>query len=195
MATRKRVAVYVRCSTDHQDTASQRHAIQEYLDSQGWNERADWYEEQGVSGRQQSRPELDRLRKDVQAGRVDVVVVFRLDRLARSLNHGVQLLAELVERARVVSLRESLDLSGSVGRLVAAVLFGLAEIECDAIRDRIKAGMARARAAGRLKGRKPGTTKHDPSRAKELQAKGATVPEICRLLGVGRTTVYRYLSQ
>jgi DNA invertase Pin-like site-specific DNA recombinase len=81
-----------------------------------------------------------------------------------------------------------------MGRMIAALMLGLAEIEWEYRRDRQAAGIAVAKRDGVYRGRQPGTTKGQPNRARELQAKGLTAPEIAQALGVSPRTVFRYLQ-
>jgi DNA invertase Pin-like site-specific DNA recombinase len=105
------------------------------------------------------------------------------------------LLADWCERGiRVVVVTQQIDLSGAVGRMVASVLFGLAEIELEYRRERQTAGIAVAKDRGVYRGRKKGTTKAKPNRALELRDQGLTVPEIANALAVSDRTVFRYLS-
>ena len=104
-----------------------------------------------------SRPEFGRLRRDNFAGYVKTVVVFRVDRIARRLREGLDLLCDWCERGvRVVSVTQQVDVSGTMGRMVAALMLGLAEIEWEYRRDRQAAGIAVARDydGGEITGRK-----------------------------------------
>jgi DNA invertase Pin-like site-specific DNA recombinase len=122
-------------------------------------------------------------------------VVWKLDRISRRQRDGVNLLADWCERGvRVVVLTQQLDLSGAVGRLVASVLFGLAEIEQEYRRERQAAGIAVAKRKGRYHGRAEGTTKAQPVRARILHERGFTVAEIRQALQISPRTVYRYLA-
>jgi len=90
---------------------------------------------------------------------------------------------------------QQIDFSGTVGRILAAVLMGVAEMEQETRRERQAAGIAAAKKRGVYTGRKRGTTKANPERARELRDKGLTVPEIMTALGVkSRATVHRYLG-
>jgi DNA invertase Pin-like site-specific DNA recombinase len=93
-----------------------------------------------------------------------------------------------------VVVTQQIDLSGAVGRMVASVMFGLAEIELEYRRERQAAGIAVAKSRGIYKGRKPGTPKANPARAHELRRRGLIVTEIATALGVSERTVFRYLS-
>ena len=93
-----------------------------------------------------------------------------------------------------MSVTQQIDLTGAVGRLVAAVMFGLAEIEMEYRRERQAAGIAVARKRGVYKGRREGTTKGAPARARQLRDRGLTVPEIATAMGIGARTAFRYLA-
>jgi DNA invertase Pin-like site-specific DNA recombinase len=123
-------------------------------------------------------------------------VVWKLDRISRGQRDGVNLLADWCERGvRVVAVTQQIDLSGPVGRMVASVLFGLAEIETEYRRERQAAGIAEAKKQGVYRGRDRGTTKVPSRRARELRSRGLTVQEIATALGVSRRTAFRYLAE
>src|SRR5207253_11518348 len=116
---------------------------------------------------------------------ITTVVVGKRDRLARRQQDGINLLAEwCAQHVRVVAVTQQIDLSGPVGRMVASVLFGLAEIEWEYRRERQAAGIAVAKAQGVYHGRQRGTTKALPRRAQELCGRGLTVQEVAAALGV-----------
>jgi len=149
---KKRAAALLRVSTDMQDLDSQRLAVE------GWAEREGatitWYEEEAVSGAARSRPVLEQMVKDARAGKFRVLVVHALDRVARDVVRLVTTLDEL-DHAGVdlVSLREGLDFRGPMGRAMASLLGAIGEIERANIRDRVRAGMAAAKAKGKHVGR------------------------------------------
>lgn len=95
---------------------------------------------------------------------------------------------------RIVVVTQQLDLQGALGRLVASVLFGLAEIEQEYRRERQAAGIALAKRNGVYRGRQRGTTKANPTRARALRVHSLTVPEIAKALDVSTRTVFRYLA-
>jgi len=125
-----------------------------------------WYEDY-ETGTTMNRPEFRMLCEAVFAGAVKTVVVWRLDRLACSMKEGVNVVSSLCEAGvRVVSITQQIDLSGTVGQMVAGVLFGIAQIEHQHIRERQAAGIALAKEKGVYTGRKPGATKARPERAR-----------------------------
>jgi DNA invertase Pin-like site-specific DNA recombinase len=190
------IACYCRVSSRSQKTDSQKAELTRWLAYQGHDLTAvQWFEdiERGQTVR---RPALTRLQRAIKAGTVTTVVVWKLDRLARRQQDGITLLAEWCARnVRVVAVTQQIDLSGPVGRMVASVLFGLAEIEWEYRRERQAAGIAVAKARGVYRGRRKGTTKAQPQRAHTLRHAGLTVPEIARALGIGERTAFRYLAE
>jgi DNA invertase Pin-like site-specific DNA recombinase len=148
------------------------------------------------SGATLKRPAFDQLQKAIFEGTVKTVVVWKLDRLSRRQHEGINLLAEWCEQGvRVVSVTQQIDLNGAVGRMLASVMFGLAEIEQEYRRERQAAGIAAAKRKGMYRGRKKGTTKVQPTRAKHLRFRGLTAPEIATALGIHPRTVFRYLAE
>lgn len=129
------------------------------------------------------------------AGTIKTIVVWKLDRLSRSLVDGLNTLADWCNRGiRVVSITQQLDFSGIVGKMLAAIFFALGEMEQQTRRERQAAGIAVAKQEGVYKGRKVGTYKATPSRAVQLRKQGLTDSEIASALGVTRRTVQRYLN-
>lgn len=200
----KPVAAYVRISSAKgQKTDSQQDTISRWLQGNGIDPaRVRWYVDV-ESGRKMARPEFDRLQRDIFDGTVKTVVVFKIDRVARRLREGLDVLCGWADRGvRFVSVTQQIDLTGAVGRMVAAVMLGLAEIEWEFRRDRQRAGIeaARKRDKGKplvertYRGRHSATTKARPARAAALKAKGLTAREIARDLGVSVRTVWRYLG-
>jgi DNA invertase Pin-like site-specific DNA recombinase len=95
---------------------------------------------------------------------------------------------------RVVSVTQQIDLAGTVGHLIASLLFGIAEMEYQHIKERQAAGIVVAKEEGKYQGRKKGATKAKPERARALHAKGLKPPEIATALNVSERTVFRYLA-
>lgn len=149
--------------------------------------------------RNRSEPRRDgfnALEKAIFAGTVKTVVVWKLDRIAHSMRDGINTLSNWCESGvRVVSVTQQIDLSGTVGHLVAGVLFGIAEIELQNSKEWQAAGIAVAKSKGVYKGRKKGTTKAKPERARKLKAQGLKTDEIASALGVTERTVFRYLGK
>jgi len=147
-----------------------------------------------ASGAKTDRPELAKALDYLRPG--DVLVVWRLDRLGRSLPHLVQTLADLEARdIGFRSLTEGLETTTPSGRFVTSVFMALAAFERDLIRERTMAGLHAARARGRLGGRRPVLSESDLARARDLLAPGTrSVAEVASVLGCGRSTLYRALG-
>jgi DNA invertase Pin-like site-specific DNA recombinase len=192
----KKIAAYVRISTPRQKDDSQRAEIQKWLDGHGIDpERVEWYCDKD-SSETLERPGFNRLQADIFHGRVGTVIMWKLDRLSRRLRDGVNVLADWCERElKIVVVTQQLEFNGPVGRMLAAVMLGLAEIEMEYRRERQAAGIEVAKKKGVYKGRKKGTTKSKPQRVLHLRKKGLTVKEISQALGVSERTVFRYLGK
>jgi len=190
----KSIAAYLRVSTKQQRTDSQEDEIRVWLKANGYDLRqVEWYRDT-ESGKTLKRPEFDRLQGDIFDGRIKTVVCWKLDRLSRRLRDGVNLLADWCERGlKIVVVTQRIELNGAVGRMMAAVMLGLAEIELEYRAERQAAGIAAARRRGVYLGRRPGTTKGKPERARALRDRGLNDAEIAKSLGVSRRTVQRYL--
>ncbi len=189
------VACYLRVSTSRQKHDSQRAEIQRWLDGNGIDPKhVEWYCDK-ESGTTLQRREFDRLQRDIFDGRVKCVVLWKLDRLSRRLKDGVNILASWCERGlKVIVTTQQIELNGAVGRMIAALLLGLAEIEWEYRRERQMAGIAAAKSKGVYMGRRKGTTKGKPARAIELRDRGLTVAEVAQALGVSERTAFRYLG-
>ena len=145
-----------------------------------------------ISGTKTERPELSRLLEDLETD--DSVVVWRLDRLGRSLPHLIELVAEFGKRGvHFVSLSESIDTSSAGGELTFHMLGALAQFERSLISERTKAGLASAKARGSLLGRPRCLSRPQVAHAKELVAEGKAKREVARLFKVSPATLYRAL--
>lgn len=152
--------------------------------------------EEVASGAKTARPVLDQLLEELRPD--DVLVIWKLDRLGRSLKHLVTLTQQLIERGvGLVSLNDPIDTTTSHGRLIFNIFASLAEFERDLIRERTKAGLEAARARGRLGGRPKGLSKQAKAKAmaaETLYKEGElTVREICKQLSISKPTLYSYL--
>lgn len=189
----KPVACYVRVSTIGQNEEGQRAEIQRWLEGNGIKS-ARWFVDKGQSGDSLVRPAFEQLQSAIFAGEVGAVVVYKLDRLSRRLREGIATLCDWCDRGlRVVSITQQIDFNGTIGKMLAAVLLGIAEMEQETRRERQAVGIAVAKEKGKYRGRKKGTTKAKPARARELRRRGLTIAEIGQALGVSRNTVFVYL--
>ena len=189
------IACYARVSTARQKNDSQVAEITKWLKSNGYDEsQVEWYLDK-ESGKTLNRPEFNRLQSDIFDGRIKTVVCWKLDRLSRRLKDGVNLLADWCDRnIKVVVITQQIELSGALGRMIAAVMLGLAEIELEYRMTRQMAGIEVAKSKGAYEGRRSGTYKAKPARAKELRDRGLKINEIASALGTSNRTVLRYLK-
>lgn len=149
-----RCAVYTRVSLNRQDTAAQRAELTEYVQRRGWEPK--YYTDEGQSGAKESRPGLDAMLRDVRQRKVDVVVIWALDRLARSLKQLLNILEEFHQLGvNFVSYKQQLDTSSPVGRLTYQILGAFAEFEREILISRVKSGMLNAKRRGHRIGRPP----------------------------------------
>jgi DNA invertase Pin-like site-specific DNA recombinase len=190
------IACYCRVSSRRQKTDSQKAEITRWLTSHGVELAAVQWFEDIETGMTMRRSAFEQMQRAIFDGAVNTVVVWKLDRLSRRQHEGITLLADWCARdVRVVVVTQQIDLRGAVGRMVASVLFGLAEIEMEYRQERQAAGIAVAKRRGVYQGRQKGTTKARPRRATVLRRQGLTVPEIANALQVSQRTVFCYLAE
>jgi DNA invertase Pin-like site-specific DNA recombinase len=152
VSDRKRAAVYVRVSTTEQETGLQEAELNEYCERRGWTPIL--YRDHGQSGAKQDRPALTALLNDLRKRKVDIILIWSLDRLARSLRHLLAISEECrLMGVDLVSLRQNIDTTLPAGRLTFQILGAVAEFERELLRERVRAGMAQARRAGKRIGR------------------------------------------
>lgn len=183
-------AVYARVSTLHngQDPTMQTRELVEYCQRRGW-EVFDCYVDNGVSGKKDSRPELNRLMADAHARRFDVVVVWRFDRFSRSVSHLCRAL-EIFNALKInfVSMIEQIDTTTPAGTFVFHVLAAVAQSERQTIVERVRGGLRNARAKGKRLGRPRKTV--DVDRINSLRASGHSWRSIAGVMKLSVGTVY-----
>lgn len=181
MTQSKRVAIYARVSTDGQDEGMQLTALHETVSHRGWELKAE-YVDHGVSSKN-VRPQLEKLMQDAQKRKFDVVAVWKVDRFARSTREIVFALKQFQTLGiDFVSVTQSIDTSGPMGRLVFSVLAAIAEFERDLIRERVVAGMREARRKGKHCGRP--AIEFDVDHAAELRRQGMSWRKLAAVTGV-----------
>ena len=188
-----RAAIYARVSTRNgQHPEMQLAEVRAYCGRREW-ETVGEYVDAGISGAREQRPALDRLLADCRKRRVDAVVVYRYDRFARSLRQLVNALEEFrVLGVDFISLHEGVDTSTPNGRLIFGIFASIAEFERELIRDRVRSGIAAAKARGKRLGRPRATV--DASRIATLLAQGRSWRVIADEMKVGMGTVRRAIS-
>ena len=180
---------YARVSTKDQNLALQKEALQ--------REGCELIFEEKASGAKSNRPELRRMIDQLRKG--DLVIIWKLDRLGRSLRDLINLVTEIQDKgAGLKSLNDAIDTTTPQGKLTFHLFAALAEFERDIIRERTKAGLEAARARGRKGGRPKGLSKAAENNAIVARSlydqKKMSVTEICQQLGIARSTFYKYLG-
>ena len=192
----KRIALYLRVSTDGQTTKNQRRELQEVAKARGW-EIVKVYDDDGVSGAKgrEYRKAFDRMLKDAARGKFDMVAAWSVDRLGRSLQDLVTFLSELKSLEVDLYLhKQALDTSTPSGRAMFGMLSVFSEFEREMIVERVRAGIARARAEGKTLGR-PRVSAGVEDAIRELRAEGKGMTAIAKSLKVGCSTVTRVLAE
>src|SRR5215204_3387526 len=177
---------YARISTQDQTLAPQRDALEKVGCEKIFTDR--------VSSTKEERKGLTEALSHLREG--DTLVVWRLDRLGRSLRHLIDTITALGERGvGFKSLQENIDTTTSGGKLVFHIFGSMAEFEREIIRERTNAGLASARSRGRVGGRPKALSKQKVETAKKMYAdKSHSVAEICETLGISRATLWRYVN-
>lgn len=193
----RRAALYLRVSTDRQTTDNQEAALREVAARAGW-EVVEVYVDQGISGAKgrEGRPAFDRLCADAVRRKFDVVAAWSVDRLGRSLQDLIAFLSEL--RGAGVDLflhQQGIDTTTPAGKALFQMMGVFAEFERAMIRDRVNAGLARAKAQGKQLGRRKIAVKVERAIRADLEAGGAGIQKVARKHGVGTGTVQRIKAE
>lgn len=190
------VAVYMRVSTDDQTTAMQKSELLSQATSRGWSPIV--YEDQGVSGANFDRPALTRLLADIEAGKIRIIMTWKLDRIGRSTQHLAEIINKLLKaNVGLVVTSQGIDTSAgsinSASKLQLNVLAAVAEFERDMIRERTKAGMKAARSRGVHCGRPTVIGNEQKQAAQDLLKKNLRLGtrELARILSLDPGTAYR----
>lgn len=187
----KKVAIYCRVSTPGQTTENQSLELRCYCERQGWT-ITNIYEDKGVSGASRERPALEQMLADASDRKFDVLAVWKIDRLARSTAHLVEILSRLREsEIDFCSATEAIDTTSPQGRMLLTFLGAIAEFETELISERIKAGLTRTRSNGTRLGRP--RVGFDLAEALRLRDSGLGYKQVAIRLGVPRTTLHRAL--
>jgi DNA invertase Pin-like site-specific DNA recombinase len=187
------VALYARVSTEGQDPEVQLGALRAHVAQRGWTVIAECVD-RGYSGAKEKRPALDRLMTVAWTGQVQAVLVWRFDRFARSVKHLIKAL-EVFRSLNVnfISLQEQFDTSTPIGQAMFTIIGAMAQLERDIIRERVRAGLDRARARGVRLGRPVAEAR--PEDVLALRETGRSLGEIARQLHCSRSTARRRLKE
>ena len=189
----KKTAVYCRVSTYDQvkGLQSQEKALTDYCSNHGLGNLI-WYKDK-ISGSKIDRPAFNKLQKAIFDGKVDTVVVWKLDRLSRSLKDGINILTDWLEKdVRIIATSQQLDFSGAVGQMIASVLFAVAAMERENLRENTKRGLAAAKARGVKLGKRPKLFAKD---IVPLLQDGFSIARVSKKLGKTRQAIYDALKR
>ena len=176
---------YARVSTTKQSLDIQIDELEKY--------RCDEIVTEKESGTKKDRKELTQLLLKLRKG--DKLVVYKLDRLGRTMHQLVSLLQEFNEKGvHFVSIKDGIDTSTTMGRFLFHIFGAMAEMEREVINERVRSGVESARARGREGGRKKAHTKYQIEGMMKMYENGKTKKEICEMFDVARTTLYRYIK-
>jgi len=187
----KRAAIYVRVSTNEQETDMQEAELREYCDMRGWSlvlYRVN------ASVATNERQAMTALTSDMRKRKFDAIVIWKLDRLARSLRQLLTIGEECKSLGvDLISLRQNIDTTLPAGKLTFQILGAVAEFERELLRERVQAGMAQARRTGKHVGRPPRRrfAPGDVERMRELRVGGASVRKLATAFGTTQWTVAR----
>jgi DNA invertase Pin-like site-specific DNA recombinase len=191
-----RAAMYLRVSTDGQTVENQRHTLTEVAERRGW-QVAQVYEDNGISGARgrERRPALNNLLKDAARRRFDVLLIAAVDRLGRSVAHVAGALSDMQAAGVVVyAHREGMDGTTPYGRAMLGMAAVFAELEREMIRDRVRAGLARARAEGATLGR-PVIAAKVKAEVRKLRTEGNSLRATARLAGIAVSSVQAIIRE
>ena len=187
MKTFNRVALYARVSTRDQDPTNQLLDLRANALARGWTIAGE-YVDIGISGSKDNRPQLNALMNLARKRKLDAVFVWRFDRFARSSQHLLRALEEFRGLGiDFVSYQENLDTSSPLGQAIFTIVGAVAQLERDIIKDRVNAGLRRARSLGKTLGRPQ--VSFNRLKALELKATGLSNDYIGQQLGVSRETI------
>ncbi len=186
--TVKKVAIYARVSTDRQSTESQLNALREYAGKRAWAISKEYIDE-GYTGSNTKRPAFNAMMADARKRKFDVLLVYKLDRLSRSLKDLITTLDDLKSMGiDFISYDNGLDTTTPTGRLIFNVVGAVAEFEKDIIRERVRAGLENAKRKGKRLGRPP-VSPRLVDEAKKLRSEGMSFRQIGKQLGIPESTV------
>jgi DNA invertase Pin-like site-specific DNA recombinase len=184
-----KTAIYARVSTDEQTTDNQVLKLEQVAERNGWEVGAIYADT--ISGAKSKRPELDRLMKAVIRKEIDMVMVWSVDRLGRSLQHLTALLSDIESKGINLYLhQQNIDTSSPSGKMLFQLLGVFAEFERSMIRERVMAGLDRARSQGKRLGRPP-VPPIQIEKMKRMRAEGMTLTAIAKKVGVSVGKVHQ----
>ena len=189
----KQIAIYARVSTNEQTVENQINELRDYCKRKGYTIYKEYCDE-GVSGAKSSRPALNSLMQDAMKRRFDAVVVWKLDRLGRSLSHLLKTLEEFESLGiDFVAFNQNIDTTTPTGRLMFSMIGAFAEFERELIRERVKAGMQTAKEKGQHIGRP--FTVVDNRKVHELRNQGLSIRKVAKEMDIKPSRVQYVLKR
>lgn len=186
-----KVAAYIRVSTEDQREALQQDAVHQYVSTRGLVLHKEYIDK--ISGGTSKRPALDELLADARRRRFDAIVVWKIDRLGRSVQHLLTVLGELQSLGiQFISLQEAIDTGTPAGRMVFTFLGAVAEFERSIISERVRAGMAAAKLRGKHCGRPKQSM--DEETVVQMRSNGASMRKIAKSVGCSHQSVANILA-
>ena len=188
----QQIAIYARVSTNDQTVENQVNELRDYCQRKGYTIYKEYCDE-GVSGAKSSRPALNALMQDAMKRRFDAVLVWKLDRLGRSLSHLLKTLEEFESLGiDFVAYNQNIDTTTPTGRLMFSMIGAFAEFERELIRERVKAGMVNAKIKGKHIGRP--FTEVDNHKVRELRNQGLSIRNVAKELDIKPSRVQYVLK-
>jgi DNA invertase Pin-like site-specific DNA recombinase len=188
-----RVGIYARVSTKDQSCELQLRDLRAYSEARKLQVVRE-YVDIGASGAKESRPQLNELMTDARRRKVDVIIVWRFDRFARSTRHLLNALEEFRSLGiQFVSYQENIDTTSPLGQALFTIVSAVAQLERELIRERVRAGLRNAKLKGKVLGR-PSLTL-DLNRIARLRGSGASIRQISALMDVSTATVHKALQK
>jgi DNA invertase Pin-like site-specific DNA recombinase len=190
-----RVAIYTRVSTENQSVDMQLSDLRAYTKQRGFEVYRE-YCDIGISGSKDSRPQLDVLMNDARKGKIDIVVVWKFDRFARSTKHLIDALHEFNHLGvDFISYTENIDTSSPTGKVLFTIISAMAEFERDLIRERVKSGLQYARQKGIKLGRPLRMNKTFIEWVAELRSEGLSIRQIAKRLNASSALVHKTITK
>lgn len=186
-------AIYYRVSTDKQDLESQKHAVEAYLAANPTPTPPTVYCDEGISGKHENRPAFQQMLADANAGKIDTILVFKLDRFSRNASTAIRLLLELDEKGvAFISVTQpilNLGHTNPFRRTMLAAFAEIAQIERETISARVRSGLQAARARGTKLGRPAVLSPSKIKEARRLRSEGMSYRKVAKLTGMSKSMV------
>lgn len=196
---KERVAIYTRVSPkpkekNERSTSldNQKEIVEKYAEARGWS-HTQLYQDEMYSGRNEGRPALKLLLEDARKRRIDIIIVYKLDRFFRSLKHMINTMQELEEiGVKFISVKENIDFSTSAGRLMFHIISAMAEFEADIIKERTQDTIAARKERGEGWGR-PVKLNHD--KIIDLYDQGLSYNQVAKKIGCSKAGIAKIIQK